>query len=193
MGSVASADSDRRVEAPIRSEPFRVGEWTPIAAWENEGRSTPRSTIATLLWAAAGGDLVMLKTALEFDDATRAKAREWFDTLPPATRTLYATPEDLIASVTIKNIPQTAAQLSWFHQSDAEHAVVGVLLETPEAPVSESDEILEPAQEGAPPSLANQNPNRMAVLNLRRSVSGWRVVVPAAAIDRIANELNPQE
>lgn len=115
----------------------------------------PRSRLRIAQWfilffpdrhsAAAGGDLATLKSALVFDDAPHAKARAWFETLPPATRSLYATPEDLVASVTIKNIPLTAAQLSWFHQTDAEHAVVGVLLAAPATPDSASAPVLEPA------------------------------------------------
>ena len=187
----AVADPElRRVEAPVRPAVFAVGEWTPAAAWKNEGRSTPRSTIATLLWAAVGGDLAAIQKVLEFDDATRAKARAWFETLPPATRSLYVTPENLVASVTIRNIPPTTAQLSWFPQTDAEHAIVGVMLAAPGLSVSEPTPIIDPSVGGTPPALAKHNANRLAVLALHRTSAGWRVVVPAAAIERMAEALS---
>lgn len=178
-----------RAEAPVESTVFVMGEWTPATAWQNEGRSTPLATMATLLWAAAGGDLATLKTALLFNDEARAKALALFDTLPPVTRSLYATPEDFVASATIKNIPLTTAQLSWFHQTDADQAIIGVQLAARESRVEASAPSLEPAAVGAPPILVDQNRNRLTVLTLRRLSDGWRVVVPATAIDRIASEL----
>ena len=188
--SAASTNRESsRAAVPVMPVEFAVGEWTPVAAWKNEGRSTPRSTISSLLWAAAGGDLAAIQKVLEFDDATRAKARAWFETLPPATRSHYVTPENLVASVTIRNIPPTTAQLSWFHQTDAEHAIVGIMLVAPMSPVPASDAILEPAVAGAPPSLANHNANRLAVLTLHRTPAGWRVVVPVAAVDHLAKFL----
>lgn len=188
---VSSLTAERDpIEDSVNSEALELGEWTPVSAWKNEGRSTPHATMATFLWAAAGGDLATLQAALEFDDVTRAKALALFNSLPPETRSLYATPEELVASVTIKNIPQTSAQLSWFHQTDPEHATIGVMLAAPESIAAESDSVLEPEVANGPPSLANQNPNRLAVLVLRRSTSGWRVVVPVAAIDRIAKEFH---
>lgn len=121
----ASAELDRREQSRKQREATAhsmqlsdsSGEPSEDAArlrplLDDEGRSTPRSTIATLLWPAAGGDLAAFQNAIEFDDAARAAARAWFETLPPATRSLYATPEDLVASATIKNIPATTAQLS---------------------------------------------------------------------------------
>jgi hypothetical protein len=178
-----------RSAVPAVPARFATGEWTPATDWANEGRATPRSTLSTLLWAAAGGDLAALQTVLEFDEATRLKAQGWLNSLPPATRSLYATPEDLVASVTIKNIAPTAAQLTWFHQPDADHAIVGVLLAGAVSPVPAPTPVVEPAAGGAPPSLVSQNPNQLAVLNLRRTPDGWRVIVPLAAIDRMAKVL----
>lgn len=171
--------------------PLTLGEWSAANTWANAGRSTPLTTVTTLLWAAAGGDQTTMQSALMFDDATRAQALALYDSLPPATRSLYATPEELIADVTMKNIPLTAAQVCWFNQADADHATVGVMLAHPREAVSGSSEIMEAPEAGAPPRLANSAPNPLAVLSLRRVADGWRVVVPAAAIARIAAELRP--
>jgi hypothetical protein len=73
--------------------------------------------------------------------------------------------------------------------TDAEHATVGVMLSAPKIATDKSHEIMEALVPNAPPQLANYNPNPLAVLSLRRSADGWRVVVPPAAIDRIAAEL----
>jgi hypothetical protein len=186
----APANRDARLpDAPVASAAFVIGTWTSSTAWRNEGQSSPRSTISTLLWAAAGGDLATVQNILEFGDDARSKARAWFEALPPASRSLYATPEDLVASVTMGNIPPTTAQLTWFHQTDAEHAVVGVMLAGPVSSVPESAPTVEPSVGNAPPSLATQSPNRLAVLNLHYSAAGWRVIVPAAAIDGMAKML----
>jgi hypothetical protein len=167
---------------------FVTGEWTPAEAWRNEGLATPRAAVATLLWAAIGGDIPALQSVLEFDDATRAKAQAWLETLPAATRSLYATPEDLVASVTIKNIAPTAAQVSWFHQSDDEHAVVAVLVAGPAA-AAPAPVAIKLADGNTAPSLVKDSTNQLAVLNLRRTPGGWRVIVPTAAIDRMAKVL----
>ena len=71
------------------------------------------------------------------------------------------------------------------------HAVFGVLLSGPESPVAEAASIFESPTPNAPPRFSNPNANSLAVLNLRRSTDGWRVVVPEAAMDRIAAELRP--
>ena len=187
--SAPAAPADRAADAPVVPEAWATGEWTPVAAWKNEGRSTPRATVATLLWAAAGGDLAAVQTVLEFDDATRAKARAWFESLPPATRSLYATPEDLVAGVTTRNIPPTAAQLSWFRQTDDEHAIVGVMLAASGSSVLDPALVTEAANPSEPPSFAKPNPNPLAVLALHRTPAGWRVIVPGTAIDRMAKLL----
>lgn len=179
-----------RPGASAATDAFAIGRWTPAAAWKNEGRSTPRSTISTLLWAAAGGDLAVLHNVLEFDEGARIKAREWFEALPPATRSLYATPEDLVASVTMSRIPPTNAELSWFHETDADHAIVGVMLAGPPSPVPEPAATIQPSVANEPPFLTSHSGNRLAVLNLVRSPEGWRVVVPVAAIDRMAKVLS---
>ena len=41
---------------PAATAPFSLGEPTPWRSWQNRGQSTPRATLETALWAAAGGD-----------------------------------------------------------------------------------------------------------------------------------------
>lgn len=179
-----------RAVTPAVTNAFAMGQWTPVTEWKKEGQSTPRSAISTLLWAAAGGDLAAVQKILKFDDAARIAARAWFETLPPATRSLYATPEDLVASVTMGRIPPTTAELSWFHETDADHAIMGVILAGLPSPVPEQAVTIQPSVANEPPFLTSQNAKRLAVLNLVRSSDGWHVVVPVGVINRMAKVLD---
>jgi hypothetical protein len=164
------------------------GEWTPQAAWRNEGRSTPRAAVATFLWAAGGGDLREFQAVLEFDEATRRKARELFFGLSPVVRNYYASAEDLVAEVTAKNIPLTEAQLILLNQTDADHAIAGLRLASPERPSGPvSGRVAGTA--GEPPQLTDRSAEKLVIVAMHRTDAGWRVVVPAVAIDRVAREL----
>jgi hypothetical protein len=188
---VVAADYSRnRPAAPAATDAFALGKWTPVAAWKKEGRSTPRSTVSTLLWAAAGGDLAEVQKILQFDTTAHNAARAWFDALPAATRSLYATPEDLVASVTMGRIPPTNAELSWFHETDADNAIVGIMLAGPLSPRPDTAASIQPSVANEPPFLKSNNTNLLAVLNLVRTPDGWRVAVPVAAIERMAKVLS---
>lgn len=182
---------NQREEAP-RPAPFALGEWTPAAAWSNRGVATSRSAVETALWAAAGGDIATFSSVLEFDELARAKANDLLAKLPSASRQTFPNAESLIASVTMGRIPLAEAQIAWFHAIDNDHASVAVLLHGADALASTN---------ALPPSSANEDPanvppmgrnnpaTRLATLSLHRSESGWRLMVPASAIDRMAREL----
>ena len=178
------------VSLPGTVPPWQPGEWTAATEWSNEGRATPRAAMATLLWAAASGDLAGVRAMFSFDEPTLAKARAWFDSLPAASRAQYRTPEELVAAVTLGNIPPTRAQISWLRQTTEERAIVGMLLDTP-APASSAATLdYQPAAGGLPPSLRQSRPPyRVVVLDLQRAADGWRINVPAAAIDGMAQWL----
>lgn len=187
----AAAPAPAGLPAPVETPapPAWVkGEWTPAAAWRNEGRATPQATTNTLLWAAVNGDLATLRGIFQFDEATRAKARAWFDSLPPEIRSLHATPEDLVAGITLANIAPDRAQLSWLHEDASDRAIVGLMLtgaaaSAPPLPGAKA------AQETRPPSLDDRARYKVVVLNLQRAPDGWRVKVPAVAIDNLARNL----
>jgi hypothetical protein len=173
------------IETPPTAPTWSPGEWTRAEEWCNEGRATPRATVATLLWAATGGDLVALRNTLRFDDTTRALAQAWYESLPLGARSLYATPEDLVAAATLASIPPTQAQLSWLHQTDEDRAIVGILLAEP-ATTPQATPGYQPAVGNLPPTLTGASRYRVVVLNVNRTLDGWRVSVPATAIDRLA-------
>jgi type II secretory pathway pseudopilin PulG len=154
------------------------GEWAASNTWANRGQTTATAAVETLLWAAAGGDVPALTALLELDDVTRSKAADLLGRLPAEARQTFGSPEGLIAIATMKNIPQTEAQVAWFNETDADHAVVGLLLGA-----AEDDRA--GASGGSPARVS-----KLSYLTLQRAASGsWRLVVPATAVDRIAREL----
>ena len=167
------------------------GEWVASSTWANRGQSTAPAAVETVLWAAARGDVPALGALLELDDATRSKAADLLGRLPVEARNAFGSAEGLIAIATVNNIPRTEAQVAWFHEADADHAIVGLLLGTAETdPAAES--IRSPTEEAGepPPMLPDLRISKLAYLTLHRSATGWRLVVPATAVDRIARELS---
>lgn len=148
-----------------------TGGWLPVAAWKNRGHDTPVAALETTLWAAAGGDVSRLGRLLLMDAPVLSQATTLFARLPDSARTLYATPEQLIAAVTAKAIPLGEAQLVWQQSSGPDDANACLFLRDPRN-AGESG--------GASKSI---------VLALRRTDEGWRLVVPASAITRLSREL----
>jgi hypothetical protein len=178
-------------ESPVVASPGLVqGEWVASRTWTNRGQATAPAAVETALWAAAGGDVSSLATLLELDEATQRKAADLLAKLPAEARSAFGSPEQMIAIATMKNIPVTEAQVAWFNEVDADHAVVGLLLGNAEdsAAVESARRVTESAA-GAPPMLSDVHASKLSYLTLRRAPSGWRLVVPAAAVDRIAKEM----
>jgi hypothetical protein len=180
----------RREEAP-RPAPFSTGEWTSAAAWSNRGMQTPRAALETALWAAAGGDVGGFLSVLEIDEAARAKANELLAKLPPESRHAFPNAESLVASVTLGRIPLAEAQIAWFHAIDDDHANAALLLHGAEnlPPASIRPPGVDDDPTNAPPTSRENSGTRLTTLSLHRSNSGWRLVVPAPAIDRMGRDL----
>lgn len=190
--SLREAEAANALPPVITPSPGLVpGEWAASSTWTNRGQSTAPAAVETVLWAAARGDLASLGALLELDDATRSKAADLLGRLPVEARNAFGSAEGLISIATVNNIPRTEAQVAWFHEADPDHAIVGLLLGTAEADTaaesigSQTDEAGEP-----PPTLPDQRISKLTYLTLHRSASGWRLVVPASAVDRIARELS---
>ena len=175
---------------PVTSSLLPLGQWRSAREWSNEGQSTARGTVATLSWAAAGGDVAAMTSLLTFDDASRKQAQIFFDTLTPAARQSFPTPEALIASLTVAAIPNSAAQLSWYHERDADHATVGLLLRASDQSIPAAVPAVGP-NENPPPMGRDDRATKLTVLSLERSPTGWRIIVPAAAIERLARLYQP--
>ena len=166
-----------------------LGEWRSSRDWRNEGQSTAQGTVTTLLWAAAEGDVAAMTSLIAYDEASRKEAQALFDALPPGARQAFPTPEALVAGLTVQAVPTNGVQLSWFHQPDTEHATVGLMLGLPD-PGAKAEVRIQPAQGNNPPTFTGPKldpyANQFAVLSLQRSSAGWQVVIPAAAVKRLA-------
>ena len=162
---------------------LELGEWRASQEWRNEGRSTAHAAVGTFLWATAGGDVSAVTSTLAFDDAGRKTAQALFDAMSPAARQAFQSPEAMVASLMIAAVPDTAAQLSWFNQRDEDHATVGLLV----SPSVDTEPAVEPVSAGdrPPPRGGRPRINRFTSLSLLRSPTGWQVIVPAKAIERL--------
>jgi hypothetical protein len=171
-----------------------IAQWIAAESWQNRGRATPRATLETSLWAAAGGDLATFKTTLTLEPDVREEAAGLLARLPEGSRRLYQTPEDLLAAFTIKNIPVGAAQLVWYHETSPDEAIMGLFLKNPPTAAGTAD-FSRPAETGPetadrrPPQLPAASNTGTVYLTLRRSDDGWRLVVPKNAVNAIAREL----
>lgn len=190
--AAASALPAVPTEPPAIAAPTGLvpGEWAASGTWANRGQATAPAAVETALWAAAGGDIPALVALLELDEATRSKAADLLGRLPVEVRNAFGSAEELIAIATLKNIPRTEAQVAWFNEADEDHAIVGLLLGN-EAAAPAAESIQGPTDEAvvAPPALPDRRQSKLTYLTLRRSATGWRLVVPATAVDRIAREM----
>lgn len=189
----AEADTRARREseaAQQRMSPaLAVGEWVSPAAWQNRGSATPVASVETLLWAAAGGDVGNLSGMLQLDDASVAKAEQLLADLPASTRSAYATPQHFIAAFTARAIPLGDAQLVWQQQNGPDEAVACVWMKDPTPDAARDETAEKPADPNAPPMQPANRKTKTALMNLRRTDEGWKIVVPARALDRMAREL----
>jgi hypothetical protein len=178
-------------ETISKSSTLPLGTSKPWRSWETHGSSTPGAALETALWAAAGGDTQAFATLIELDPSAREKAARLLAQLPPDTRRTYASPEALVASVSMKNIPLGDAQLTWLHETDADHANLALLLRDPDRTSSPAIASPPGPDDKPPPQLPDAQTNKLTFLSLHRTESGWRLTVPESAIDRIARELSP--
>ena len=156
----------RKAETLVRGlGVFPLATWVPTSALKNYGRATPQSVLQTALGAAAGGDLDLLKDSLAFDPETRKAADKLLAQLPEAERSRYREPELLIALFTAKNVP-TEVQLVSEHMQGADDAMAYLALKT-----------------------AGEKPS-MISLRMHRSSDGWRLMVPANAVEKVGQELS---
>ncbi len=173
------------------ASPLILGEWLPLAAWENRGQATPMATVETALWAAAGGHIEALKNLLQLDEAVRAKAGAILARLPPNARAMYASAEHLIAAFTTQAIPLGDAQLVWQNQTGQDDVVACVFVKQPDPGVPSPSPSVEASgpRDKAPPMAAPNSKTVSAYLSLHRADGRWRLVVPMSAIDSIAKQL----
>lgn len=209
------AIAEQAAARAARPPDLPVGNWTSASEWKNRGHATPHATVETALWAAAGGDVSTLKSLLILAEPTREQAAALLARIPDGSRSLYTTPEDLIASFTVKNIPVGEAQLVWFNQNSEDDATACVFLRnqptpgesikpesapsTPQPQMTREEAVRAAAQrkaeraaipDRAPPSAPDNHRSSATYLSLHREPDGWKLIVPPSAVATIAKELD---
>jgi hypothetical protein len=167
---------------------LKIGEWLRSATWQNRGRATPTTTVETALWAAAGGDVELLRQMIHLDETARAKAGAILAQLPASARAVYATADQLVAAFTAKSVPLGDAQLVWQHQPNPDEAYVCVFIKQADVAGEKTAAPL-PRGPNDPPTGPPNVRTRATYLSLRRSDAGWQLVVPLNAVEKIATEL----
>ncbi len=136
-----------------------VSQALTARGWRNIGTATPGAAVETILWAAAGGDVDLLTELMDYSPEARAEAEGLYADLPEAVRAKYASPEQLIASLTAKDVPLTAVNFTGGNGNGEKMSV----------------QIHFFNDDGAPTL------NEIS-LSMVRSPGGWRLMVPPSAV-----------
>src|ERR1043165_8979986 len=90
---------------------FAIGRLMPGAEWKNAGVSTVPAALETVLWCGANGDVETLARTISLvDPQTRAAAEALLQRLRAQIPAEIATPEQLLAFLTIKDMPRVSAE-----------------------------------------------------------------------------------
>ena len=178
------AEREAAVHAPV--DGLTAAKWLPPEAWANRGGATPASTVESMLWAAAGGEMAALGNMLHLDGAARTMIDEVFARLPADDRVRYGNAAQFVAACTIATIPIGNAKLVWQVQDSPDEAEACVWLTLPDyrppiasaAPARTSfDDLVGPTWRPGRKNIAN--------FSLRRIDGVWRLVVPTSAVVKI--------
>lgn len=100
----AMRDVAEKNSAP--KERFAVGETVQAADWRNAGTASPQTALETALWAGAGGDVETFAKTMKFiNGQARQAALALLERLPEAMRASHNSPEELIAFLTVRDVP----------------------------------------------------------------------------------------
>lgn len=148
--------------APKQSGP---ATFIPASDWKNAGRATPLAALETVLWAAAGGDLETLTRNLFLDAKVKAQADQLFAGLPDGLRQQFGSAERLVALMTAKDVPLGAMQPLDAKPFGTDEVAIAVRLKSPEGKITS------------------------VVLTAHRTDDGWRLKVPASALQKYTDVL----
>lgn len=195
--AASSQASEMPAPAPVSATTLALGRYVPAASLQDRGSATPTAALETALWAAVGGDSSTLAHLLLLDDALRSQVAELISRWPETSRAPFSTPESFLAALTIKQIPVGKVQLVWFNQTTPQEATAGIFLENPEVepvtpqPVDQAS--VSSGYDRAPPMFMSTERTTAAMLTLRHTDAGWRLVVPASAITRLTRDLTTRK
>lgn len=149
----------------LPDSPLMQGEVT-AAQWRDAGAATPQAAFESALWAAADGDVKALADLLTLHPDARAKAEDYFATLPAALKTELGSAGQLLALLTAKDVPLGSARIT------------GML------PTNESRARLIT-------QLTDTNGQKKNVsFNFLAENGRWRIVVPAEVVAKYRDRLS---
>lgn len=159
----------------------RTGEpaMIPAANWTHAGRATPAATVETALWSGRTGDVDGLAALLTFDEPVLARAKALFDRLPADAQGRHGSPERLIALLTARDATYESMQIAATIQVQAANLK---LLQEVQPEVTGMVVVQTRVQ-------ARGQPPQLKTLVLRQRADGWRIAVPAAAVESYAAQL----
>jgi hypothetical protein len=123
-----SSDEKTRLVQARANERFGVGQSMPAASWRNAGAASPAAALETVLWAAAGGDVDAFSRCIQFDVSGLKAAQALLASLSPAERARHGGPAQLLAFLSIKDIPVGSAIVSAWQGASATAQPVSLAL-----------------------------------------------------------------
>jgi len=160
-----SAANPEAALAALGREILPMGLWLPTAFMPDLGRSTPHAALQTAFWAARSGQEQALKEVLAFEPAVRPQAEAIIAGLPESLGLEQSSPELLVARALTKQPPRGEVQLVAEQLKGFDEAIEFVVLRSP------------------------GGETRATHLRLRWEQGGWRIVVPAHAVESAGREL----
>lgn len=137
----------------------------PVTAWRNAGRGTPEAALETTVWAASQGNIDVMAQSMFLTEQTKAKAQRLLERLRLSSPIEASTPEQLVALLTVKDVPLGSMQMLSQTPSDPQAAAISVRLTAPDGS------------------------SKVTRLTLRHIGGEWRIMVPEAAVDKYALQL----
>jgi hypothetical protein len=158
----ALEDLRARIAAAREATISRPPETLPSFGWRQRGTDSPASTLETALYAAATGDTAMLASTLHFTPYVTAKGQLFFNRLDPESRGEFNTAEEMITTLIASQLPGAGIRASRLYGD-----------------VDKTDAVLDFDRNGQ---------NRTLSLQLRRTISGWRILVPESIVNLVGRE-----
>lgn len=165
--TVALTQFAQNAQALAKTSNSVATKLVPVSKWKNAGKATPEASTETVLWAAVGGDVETLASALTFTDSARAKADAWFAGLSESTRQQYGSPEKVLALMIARDA-EGVSGMQVVGQEQVASGDVGLRLRFANANGKTKDE----------------------TFLMRQSGDGWRVVLPDGAVEKYAGQLS---
>ncbi len=138
-----------------------------VENWRDAGQDSPAASLESALWSAAGGDTARLAETLDIDPAYRSKASALLGMLPAEFHGRFATAEELVAFLMIRDVPLGSAEVLQQFESAGDTRLSVQLVDT-------------------------VGRRKVVVLSFRQTGPTWRLAVPEEAIDRYTAFLQGQ-